>query len=302
MPQPETERTVVLAGFTGLIGRYLTNLRPSSVWLHGAARQPQANVANIASSKTLDLTDKQAVIRYLSEVKPDIVIHAAGEGRVDIADSHPKLAKQSIVDTTLNLIDACQLFDCRLVYISSNAVFGGNPPPYGPHSPYSPVNEYGRLKVEAEVSVLSASSTNQVIRPLLTYGWSNPNQRKSLVEFWLELLASGKTVMALDDTRNSPLYALDCAESIWNIALTGEHQIVNLSGPEEVTLHTFARLVARVFGFDVDLVQACSAEELGLPAERPRRVAYSSGDAGSATIQGFMAIEDGLKDMQLRRI
>ena len=75
----------------------------------------------------LDITDKNAVIRVITEVKPDAVIHCAAWTAVDAAEDEDKQAvvRRVNVDGTRNIVDACKAVDCKMLYLSTDYVFDG---------------------------------------------------------------------------------------------------------------------------------------------------------------------------------
>ena len=82
--------------------------------------------------------------------KPDVVINAAAIGSVDFAEKNREETKRVNVGGTQIVVELCQAYKSRLIYISSNAVFNGRSPLYSETAPVDPINYYGQLKVEAE--------------------------------------------------------------------------------------------------------------------------------------------------------
>ncbi|MBQ5630094.1 MAG: sugar nucleotide-binding protein, partial [Ruminococcus sp.] len=75
----------------------------------------------------LDITDKAAVDRALSEIKPDAVIHCAAWTAVDAAEDEENREKVFAVNAggTRNIAEACRKLDCKMLYISTDYVFDG---------------------------------------------------------------------------------------------------------------------------------------------------------------------------------
>jgi len=104
----------------------------------------------------VDLRDAEQVERVVKEAKPDMVVHCAAYRDPDFCEAHPEEARWLNVDAVSFL---CAGLDERvpLVFISTDYVFDGTRPPYREGAPTSPVNVYGRTKVEAEDRVRSRS-------------------------------------------------------------------------------------------------------------------------------------------------
>ena len=70
----------------------------------------------------LDITNKEAVEKVITEVHPDAVIHCAAWTAVDMAEDDDKVAKVRAVNVggTQNIADVCKKLDCKMTYISTD--------------------------------------------------------------------------------------------------------------------------------------------------------------------------------------
>lgn len=75
----------------------------------------------------LDITDKDAVMKATTEVKPDAVIHCAAWTAVDMAEDDDKVDAVRRVNAggTQNIADACKKVGCKILYLSTDYVFDG---------------------------------------------------------------------------------------------------------------------------------------------------------------------------------
>ena len=75
----------------------------------------------------LDITDRAAVERVITDVKPDAVIHCAAWTAVDLAEEPEKAEKVRAINVggTQNIADACKKLGCKMTYISTDYVFDG---------------------------------------------------------------------------------------------------------------------------------------------------------------------------------
>ncbi len=74
----------------------------------------------------VDLTDDRACSAALSEVDPDVVIHAAAVSSAEGARLRPGLARAVNVAATERLADWAARHDRRLLYTSTDLVFDGS--------------------------------------------------------------------------------------------------------------------------------------------------------------------------------
>lgn len=75
----------------------------------------------------LDITDADAVSAMFDEFKPDFVIHAAAIAVTDFCNQHPDVAHKVNVQGAINVANACKAIGAKLVFISTEQVFNGNP-------------------------------------------------------------------------------------------------------------------------------------------------------------------------------
>ena len=106
---------------------------------------------------SLDITDRDAVEKTITELKPDVVVHCAAWTAVDLAEDDDKKAKVHAInaDGTQNIADACKKIDAKMVYISTDYVFDGQgEKAWEPDcKDYKPLNVYGETKLAGELAV-----------------------------------------------------------------------------------------------------------------------------------------------------
>ena len=101
----------------------------------------------------LDITNESSVTQTFKMFKPDYVIHAAAIAVTDFCNDHPELAYKINVQGALNVAKACKAVGAKMVFISTEQVFNGNPEP-GPYTEdVTPIPDtiYGQNKLEAEL-------------------------------------------------------------------------------------------------------------------------------------------------------
>ena len=104
----------------------------------------------------LDITDKQAVEKVISETKPDAVIHCAAWTAVDAAEDEENKDKVFAINSngTRYIAQACKTVDCKMIYISTDYVFNGEgTEPWQPDcKDYAPLCVYGQSKLDGELA------------------------------------------------------------------------------------------------------------------------------------------------------
>ncbi len=100
----------------------------------------------------LDITDAAAVEATVARIQPQYIIHMAAIAVTDFCNKHPELAHKVNVEGAVNVARAAKRHGSKLVFISTEQVFNGNPEkgPYTEtHTPL-PDTVYGQNKLEAE--------------------------------------------------------------------------------------------------------------------------------------------------------
>jgi dTDP-4-dehydrorhamnose reductase len=125
----------------------------------------------------LDITDADSVTAMFNEFKPDFVIHAAAIAVTDFCNQNPDVAHKVNVQGAINVANACKAIGAKLVFISTEQVFNGNPEsgPYTEDSTPVPDTVYGQNKLEAEKELASILPEMWVLRFTWLFGLPERN-------------------------------------------------------------------------------------------------------------------------------
>lgn len=256
---------VWITGATGLLGTYLQRTAPKG--------------AEILTDR-VEILSKSAIQSYVEKNAPDTIIHCAGDGRADMAQQDPEWAYRINVEATRNIFEhrgKAQHF----VYISSNAVYSGEAPPYTEESGTLPVNEYGKSKLLAETTLKQHAHAGMegrltIIRPIFLFGWILPGRRLHFINRVLRSLELKQPVDVADDIFTQPTYAWDCAAAIWELLekQTAKIDAFNIAPRRKMSLYEFAQEVAEVFRYPKDLIRPIKGDTLKSHAPRPKDTTY----------------------------
>lgn len=207
---------ILVTGAAGLVGRHLA---------HTLARDH--DVLALKRSD-LDISDRDAVHRYVSAVKPSLIVNCAVI-QVDESEQNPPKAQAVNVEGPRFLAAAASRLDAEIIHFSSQYAFDGEPvgrPPYTIDDEPRPVNVYGRTKVASEEAVRDACARSYIIRTSWVYG-SGKNSFLCTVHSDLH---SGKRVRAIVDIWSSTTYVEDLIQRMLEILATrryGTYHVVN---------------------------------------------------------------------------
>jgi dTDP-4-dehydrorhamnose reductase len=176
----------------------------------------------------LDISDRDAVNRCVSAVKPSLIVNCAVI-QVEESEQNPPKAQAVNVEGARFLAAAASRWDAGIVHFSSQYAFDGEPicrPPYTIDDEPRPVNVYGRTKVASEEAVRNACARSYIMRTAWVYG-SGKNSFLCTVH---NDLHSGKPVRAIVDIWSSTTYVADLIQRMLQILATrryGTYHVVN---------------------------------------------------------------------------
>ena len=104
----------------------------------------------------LDITDEKAVINFVAENKPELIINCAAFTAVDKAEECYELADKINGDGPTNLAKGAKAVGAKLVHISTDYVFGGDldiSKDYKEDDTKQPVTVYGKTKLHGECGI-----------------------------------------------------------------------------------------------------------------------------------------------------
>ncbi len=221
-----------------------------------------------------DLSLPGAVERLLEQTQPDWVIHCAALADVDACESNPERARQLNTELPAQLARYVARGGARLVHISTDAVFDGVKGGYVEEDAPNPLGVYAKTKLEGERRVAAADPTAIIARVNL-FGWSLTGKR-SLGEFFVNNLSSGKRVMGFTDVFFCPLLVNHIAGLLLAMLekkLSGLYHVVSR---ECSSKYDFGVAIARRFGLDASLISPTSVLQAGLKAARSPNLSLST--------------------------
>ena len=171
--------------------------------------------------KDTDITSKEMVETTIDKVKPDVLINCAAYNKVDQAEKEPEIAYAVNSVAIENLARICKAKGIFFIHYSSDYVFDGETDrPYKETNNPSPINVYGKSKLEGERRVREVSGGHLIFRLSWVYGKGKQNFFYKLNR-WAE---EKDSINIACDEISVPTYA----EDIVNVTLKA--LAVNLTG------------------------------------------------------------------------
>ena len=159
----------------------------------------------------LDITNADAVKRFVDKNKIETIVNCAAYTAVDKAEDDFDMARKINVDGPHNLA----LSGAKIVHISTDYVFDGTGhTPYKPDDVTNPVSVYGKTKRAGEIEVLYKTEQPHVV---IRTAWLYSPYGNNFVKTMLRLGSEKTDINVVNDQIGTPTYAADLAKAIVKI-------------------------------------------------------------------------------------
>jgi dTDP-4-dehydrorhamnose reductase len=157
----------------------------------------------------LDLCHLDAVQRFLSQSKPDLIVNASAYTDVDRAEREPELVMKVNALAPEVMAEASRQLRAVLVHFSTDYVFDGRTNrPYIETDPTNPLNVYGKSKLMGEENIKQASDAFLILRT----SWVYSLRGNSFVNKVLGWARKNSMLKIVDDQVGNPTWARMLAE------------------------------------------------------------------------------------------
>ena len=287
-----------------------------------------------------DFCSRALAIDSVLEVKPDVVINAAGVNLIDWLESRPNTARNVHEHGTANLKEAANRCGALLVQFGCGEVFyrsrlergavdereraespeaarakvapfasdadrdlpiAPEATPFDEFTVPNPSSVYAKTKLESE-RVAAEARESLVLRFSSLFGETTPYSSGNLVSSLLTAFRRAPRVSALDDVLMEPLWALDVLCATKTLIRLGARGLYHLTGGSRATPKEIAEFLLRQTGLRGREVVGITREEYGVQAPRSAFTLLTSVRGESAV--GAYSIPDwqtALRDYFARR-
>ncbi len=161
------------------------------------------------SREELDLSNRNAVIESIRNLKPDLIVNAAAYTAVDKAEEEPELA-MAVNGTAPGLLAAeAKRLGAALVHFSTDYVFDGlKKEPYSEEDQPRPRCVYGETKLAGEEAVRASGANHLILRTSWVYGLRGNNFLLTICR----LAAEREELSIVSDQHGAPTWCRTIAE------------------------------------------------------------------------------------------
>jgi GDP-L-fucose synthase len=291
---------VYVAGHRGLVGSAVTRAL-NAAGVHQLA---------LRTSSELDLRDRDAVYRYVQEVRPDVVILAAARvGGILANSTYPADFLSDNLQIQVNVLDAARRSGVqRLLFLGSSCIYPKHAPqpmsedalltgPLEPtNSAYAIAKISGILQVQAvrrqsDLAWIAAMPTN-LYGPGDNFDLADSHVLAAMIRKFHEAKRSGGpvTLWGSGSPRREFLHVDDLAAACLHlINHYDDPRPINVGSGRDITIRDLASLVASSVGYHGDIVWDASK-----PDGTPRKLL----DVGRIQSLGWkpqIRLEDGIR-------
>ena len=228
----------------------------------------------VADLPEWDILDADAFTAKAAAAKPDVVVHCAAMTRVDDCEEKRDLAFRLNEDGSRNVAVAASACGARLIAISTDYVFSGEPPSepwaWGETDVPRPRTVYGASKLAGERMVQMIMPEAVIMRIAWLYGPGGPSFVHTMARLGAQ---DGDPLKVVDDQVGNPTSTKAVADAIrFLLGKPDVSGVVHATCEGQVSWCGFAKELFRLLGLKREIVP-CTTAEFPRPAPRPRNSA-----------------------------
>ncbi len=218
---------------------------------------------------SLDITDKEAVERFIAENAIDTIINAAAYTAVDNAENDKENADRVNHLAVKYLAEIAKSNNIKLVHISTDYVFDGkNYRPYTEEDITNPNGVYGATKLAGEKAMLAINPVHSII---IRTSWVYSSFGANFVKTMLRLGKERDSLGVIFDQVGTPTYARDMAQAILDILpeIKNEQvEVYHYSNEGVLSWYDFAKEIMNMAKIECE-INPIETKEYPTPATRP---------------------------------
>lgn len=286
---------ISITGASGMLGTALVTHLSKTHKIFATSRSKSVESKNIEWD-CFDLTNIALLHKWLNKIKPDVVIHCAAIVNVDLCEENADLATQLHFETTKAMANYLDCNNGRLIYISTDSVFGGEKQmAYSESDLVAPLNIYAKTKLMGEKPVQSMN--NGLILRTNIIGWTKEGGT-SFSEWMLKGLIDNAPLNLFYDVYFSPLNVYDLSRIIEKILKVPISGLYHCASSDSISKYDFGKEMAKIFHLSDLNINRVSVDSVEFKAKRPKNMALNIKKVSLALEYDFPSAIDAIKSMK----
>ena len=233
----------------------------------------------------LDITDKDAVLSFISSFHPDVVMHNAAYTAVDKAEENKEACHAVNVLGVRYITEACRACNSKLVYISTDYVFDGlldKNKEYEVTDKPNPVSEYGKTKWLGEEEARKWEKSF-IVRISWVFGINGHN----FIRTMLKLSKTHGELNVVDDQIGSPTYTYDLSKLLCDMIKTDKYGTYQATNEGYCSWNEFAKEIFKEADANVIVHEISTQDYLKISPQQAKRPFNSRMSKKSLDDAGF---------------
>ena len=272
---------VLVTGASGQLGKSLNRFVENNILNHQFV---------FATREQLDLSNFKNVRRFIEKNQFNIIINCAAYTSVDKAQIEKEQANLVNHLSVKNIAEVARDNHIKLIHISTDYVFDGSKlASYDETDNTSPLNVYGKTKLDGENAILSIMELNAII---IRASWVYSEHGNNFVNTILILSQKKDKLNIVSDQIGSPTNAKDLAGAIVSIINNKKFyetdtpsEVFHYSNDGECSWYDFAKEIVSLSGTKC-IISPIDSKDYPQKALRPKYVLMSK-----RKIQDYFGLE-----------
>ena len=253
---------IAITGGKGMLGRTLQ-------------KEFAGNEIAVADLPEWDVLDGDGFLEKLSAESPDVVIHCAAMTKVDDCETKKDLAFALNEDGSRNVAIACKACGARLIAISTDYVFSGEPPTepwaWSETDIPAPRTIYGASKLAGERAISMILPEATILRIAWLYGSLGPSFVHTMAKLGS---TAGDPLKVVDDQRGNPTSCKAVADVLrFLVSRPDVTGVVHGTCEGACSWYEFACEIKKLAKRFAREIVPCTTAEFPRPAPRPKNSA-----------------------------
>jgi dTDP-4-dehydrorhamnose reductase len=287
----------MVIGASGLLGSHLAEYTKDRYDVIATFNNHPFEIAGCKTVQ-MDLTDSGKTKNTILKEDPDCIILSAAQRNVDYCEKNQKEVTRINVTGALNVAVASKQVQAKLIYISTDLVFDGAKGMYKEDDPTNPVQHYGKTKLKGEQEVASKLDDYAIARVSVLYDWNRFDHTTNFVTWIFKRLEKKEPLSLFPDQFRCATYIKNSCEALLSIYEKDEKGIFHVAGKNCVSRYYIGLQVAKIFGFDENLITTMKSSESEWIAKRPSKCCLDVGKMEKKLGVNSYSIEQGLEKMK----
>ncbi len=281
---------IILIGSEGQLGSIIAK-RLSS---HFKIILTSKNGDNFKNIYKLDITDLSELRYFMDEHEPDIVINAAAITNVDYCENNKKESRDVNVLGLSNIINSISI-NTKVIHFSSDFVYNGQELINSEKTLPSPINYYGKCKLESENVLIGSNKPYLILRISTLFS----DKGNNFFNWVYNSLNNNMNIDIVDDQIVNPAYSYFLSDTLIELILLNAVGLYNYGSIDSISKYNFAVKVANEFLFDKNLINKIKTKDTQIfIAKRPLECTLDCSKIISDFDISLPFINESIKDLK----